>query len=68
MGNIKCMVMLLMSLQMWILSVLPRLPHDGATIGAFLKQHFEYKSFYMSRNVHPNMVIVTLRDLIETPL
>jgi hypothetical protein len=68
MGNIKCMVVLLMSLQMWILLILPHLPHDGATIGVFLKQHLEYKSFYMSRNVHPNMVIVTLRDLIETPL
>jgi hypothetical protein len=49
-------------------SMLPHLSHDGATIGMFLKEHFEYKSFYMSRNVHPNMVMVVLRDLIETPL
>ncbi len=49
-------------------SILPCLPHDGATIGVFLNQHLEYKSLYMSRNVHPNMVMVALRDLIETPL
>ncbi len=68
MGNIRCMVMLITSLQMWILLIRPRLPHDGVIIGVFLKWHIEYKSFYMSIIVHPNMVIVTLRDLIETPL
>jgi hypothetical protein len=46
----------------------PCLPHDSATIGVFFKQCLEYKSLYMSRNVHPNMVMVILRDLIETPL
>jgi hypothetical protein len=45
--------------------ILPRLPHDGAIIGMFFKRHLEYKSPYMSRNV---MVMVILRDLIETPL
>jgi hypothetical protein len=60
MGNIRCMVVLIMSLQMWILPILPHLPHDVATIGVFLKQHIEYNSFYMSRNVHPNMVIIAL--------
>jgi hypothetical protein len=34
----------------------------------FIKRRFEYKSPYMSGNVHPNMVMVTLWDLIETPL
>jgi len=41
-------------------SILPHLPHDGATIGVFLKRCFEYKSPYMSRNVRPNMIIVVL--------
>jgi hypothetical protein len=49
-------------------SILPRLPHGGATIGVFLKWCLEYKSLYMSNNVHPNMVIVILQDLIETSL
>jgi hypothetical protein len=49
-------------------SILPRLPHDGVTIGVFFKQCFEYKSPYMVGIVCPNMVMVILRDLIETPL
>jgi hypothetical protein len=51
-----------------IRSILPCLPHDSATICMFLKRRFEYKSPYMLRNVRPNMVMVVLRDLIETPL
>jgi hypothetical protein len=47
--------------------ILPCLPHDGVTIGVFLKRCFQYKSPYMSRNVCPTMVMVTLEDLIETP-
>jgi hypothetical protein len=39
-------------------SILPHLPHDGATIGVFLKRHLEYKLLYMSKNVRPNMVMV----------
>ncbi len=42
-----------------IQSILPHLPHD-ALIGVFLKQCFEYKSPYMSRNDHPNMVMIAL--------
>jgi len=38
--------------------ILPCLPHDDVTICVFLKQHVEYKSLYMSRNVHPNMVML----------
>jgi hypothetical protein len=41
-----------------IQSILPHLPHDGATIGVFFKQHFKYKSLDMSRNIHSNMVMV----------
>jgi hypothetical protein len=48
--------------------ILPCLPHDGVIICVFLKRHLDYKSPYMSKNVHPNMVMVTLQDLIETPL
>jgi hypothetical protein len=70
MGNIRRMVLLLMSLanvdQTQL--TLPCLPDDGAIIGVFLKWRLEYKSPYMSRNVHPNMVMVTLWNLIETPL
>jgi len=39
-------------------SIVSRLSHDDATIGVFLKRCFEYKSPYMSGNVHPNMVMV----------
>ncbi len=49
-------------------SILPRLPHDGATIDVFFKWHFKYKSLYMLENVHANMMMVVLRNLIETPL
>ncbi len=43
-----------------IQSILPHFPHDGVTINVFLKQHLEYKSPYMSRNVCSNMVMVIL--------
>ncbi len=51
-----------------IKSILSHLPHDDTIIGVFIKQRFEYKSLYMSKNVPSNMMIITLRDLIETPL
>ncbi len=54
------MVLLIMSLQMWVLPILPCLPHDVAIVGVFLKRHIKYKLFYMSGNVHPNMVIIIL--------
>jgi hypothetical protein len=38
-------------------SILPHLPHDGAIICVCFKKRLEYKSPYMSRNVHPNMVM-----------
>jgi hypothetical protein len=49
-------------------SILPHLSNDGVTISVFFKWCLEYKSLYMSRNVHPNMVMIFLQDLIETPL
>jgi hypothetical protein len=48
--------------------ILPHLPHDGAIIGVFFKRRLEYKSFYMSINVHPNMVMIILQNLIEISL
>jgi hypothetical protein len=36
----------------------PHLPHDYVIISLFLKRHLEYKSPYMSTNVHLNMVMV----------
>jgi hypothetical protein len=48
--------------------ILPHLPHDCVIISLFLKRHFEYKSFYMSTNVHLNMVMVASWDLIKTSL
>jgi hypothetical protein len=44
------------------------LPYDDTIIGVFLKQWFEYKSPYMSGNVRPNLIMLTLKDLISTPL
>ncbi len=43
-----------------IQSILSNLPHDDATISVFLKRYLEYKSFYMSRNVRLNMVMIFL--------
>jgi len=34
----------------------------------FWKQQLEYKSFYMFGNIHPILVILALKDLIETSL
>jgi hypothetical protein len=41
-------------------SILPHLPHDGATICVFFKRRLEYKSPYMFRNVYPNTMMVAL--------
>jgi hypothetical protein len=43
-----------------IQSILPHLPHDDTIIDMFFEQHLEYKSPYMSSNIHPNMVMVIL--------
>jgi hypothetical protein len=48
--------------------VLPCLPYDETTIGVFLKGQLEYKSPYMFGNVHLNLVMLALKDLISTPL
>ena len=49
-------------------SVLPRLPEDGTTIGILLKRRLEYRSPYMSGNIRPNITMIALKDLINTPL
>ncbi len=41
-------------------SILSHLSHDGVTISVFLKRCFEYKSPYMSGNVHSNMTMIVL--------
>jgi hypothetical protein len=41
-------------------SILPHLAHDGVIISVFFKLCFEYKSLYMSGNVHSNMVMIVL--------
>jgi hypothetical protein len=47
-------------------SILPCVPYDETTIVVFLNWHFEYKLFYMLGNVHLNMVVFVLQDLIKT--
>ncbi len=42
--------------------------YDDATIGVFLRQWLEYKSPYMSGNVRPNLIMLSLKHLISTPL
>ena len=49
-------------------SILPRLPKNDTTIGVVIKRRLEYKSPFMSGNVHPNMMILALKDLFNTPL
>jgi len=43
-----------------IQSIRPHLPHNDVAIGVFFKWCFEYKLLHMSKNVLPNMVIITL--------
>ena len=49
-------------------SLLPRLPKDESTIGILLKRRLEYKSPYIFGNIRPNMTMIALKDLINTPL
>ena len=49
-------------------SLLLRLPEDESTIGILLKRRLEYKSPYMFGNIRPNMTMIALKDLINTPL
>ena len=51
-----------------IQSILLQLPHDDLTIGKFFKRPFEYKSPYMSRNVYPHYIMLSLNALLKTPL
>lgn len=37
-------------------------------MGVFFKRRLKYKSTYVSGNVRPNIVMMALQDLIETPL
>ncbi len=49
-------------------SILPCLPHDDATIGLSLKRWMEYKWPYLTSNVHPNLIMTILQDLLNTAL
>ncbi len=49
-------------------SILPCLPHDDATIGLSLKRWMEYKSPYLTSNIHPNLIMTTLQHLLNTSL
>jgi len=42
------------------------LPYHETTIGVFLKYQFECKSFYISKNVCVNLIMLTLKYLIST--
>jgi hypothetical protein len=43
--------------------ILLYLPYNEVTIGVFLKWRRQYKSHYMSKNVHPNLIMLTLKNL-----
>jgi hypothetical protein len=49
-------------------SILPCLLHHEATIGLSLKRQMEYKSPYLIGNVHLNLIMLALHDLLNTPL
>jgi len=49
-------------------SILPRLHEDQGTIGVLLKRSLVYKSPFISGNVRPNMIMLALKDLLNTPL
>jgi hypothetical protein len=66
--NIKRTIINVASNINFIQSILPRLPHDEATIGLSLKRQIEYKSTYLIGNVCLNFIMLTLHDLLNTPL
>jgi hypothetical protein len=49
-------------------SILAHLPHDETTIVLSLKRQMEYKSPYLTSNVHLNLIMLALHDLLNTPL
>ncbi len=66
--NIKGSIINVPSNINFIQSIFPRLPRDEATIGLSLKRKMEYKSPYLTCNVHPNLIMLALHDLFNTPL
>jgi hypothetical protein len=48
--------------------ILPRLPKYDTTIGVVIKRRLQYKYLFMSDNVRPNMIMLALKDLLNTPL
>ena len=51
-----------------IQSILPRLSENVTIIGDVIKRQLQYKCPFMSGNVRPNMIMLTLKDLLSTPL
>jgi hypothetical protein len=49
-------------------SILPCLPHDETKIGLSLKRRMEYKSPYLTSNVHLNLIMLALHDVLNTLL
>jgi len=71
MVNIKCISRSIINVPANIdktQSVLPRLLEDDGTIGVLLKWCLIYKSPFMSENVRPNMIILALKDLLNTQM
>jgi hypothetical protein len=50
-----------------LISILLRLPHDETTCLS-LKRRMEYKSPYLIGIIHPNLIMLALHDLLNTPL
>ncbi len=48
-------------------SILPCLAQDEATIDLSLKIQIEQKSPNLIGNVHPNLIMTTLHDFLNTP-
>jgi hypothetical protein len=47
--------------------MLLHLPYNEVTIGVFKKWWLQYKSPYMSKDLHPNIIMLTLIFKILTP-
>jgi hypothetical protein len=48
--------------------ILPCMPNDETTTGFILKCRLEYKSLYLSWNIKPNQVMLTLKNLMKIAL
>ena len=51
-----------------VLSILPRPPDSDTLIGVIIKCRLQYESPFMSGNVCSNMIMLALKDLLNTLL